>query len=279
LWKKQMSEIEKVEATRSPAEVYDEFFVPALFHQWGSVVANAAGVGEGQCVLDVGCGTGVLACVAADCVGPVGAVMGLDPDEEMLAVARRKNDTIEWRLGHAEAIPFPDESFDAVVSQFGLMFFDDKPAGLREMMRVLRPGGHLAVAVCDALEHSPGYSTFADLLRRLFGDRVANSFRAPFVLGDPERLLSLCADAGIFNAKVAQHEGMVHFASVQSLISTERACAWTLGGLLDDAQFEQLVKESERVLRPFVASDGNLAFPMPVLIVTAAKARTELPEV
>jgi hypothetical protein len=99
------------------------------------------------------------------------------------------------------------------------------------------------------------------------------------VLGDPERLLSLCADAGIFNAKVAQHEGMVHFASVQSLISTERACAWTLGGLLDDAQFEQLVKESERVLRPFVASDGNLAFPMPVLIVTAAKARTELPEV
>ena len=273
-----MSENEKLRATRTPAEVYDEFFVPALFHQWGSVVANLAGVGPDQCVLDVGCGSGVLACAAADRVGPGGAVIGLDPSEEMLAVAKRNNDTIEWRVGRAEAIPFPDETFDAVVSQFGFMFFEDKPAGLREMMRVLRPGGHLAVAVCDALEHSSGYSAFVDLLRRLFGDHVANSFRAPFVLGDPERLLSLCADAGIFNAKVARHEGMVRFASVQSLVSTERACAWTLGGLLDDAQFEQLVKESERVFQPFVAPDGRLAFAMPVLIVTVAKSCAVLPE-
>jgi ubiquinone/menaquinone biosynthesis C-methylase UbiE len=273
-----MIQAENAQRTRSPAEVYDESFVPALFHQWGSVVANAAEVGPGQCVLDVACGTGVLACAAADRVGPGGTVMGLDPNEEMLAVARRKSDTIEWREGHAEAIPFPDETFDAVVSQFGFMFFENKPAGLREMMRVLRPGGHLAVAVCDALEHSSGYSAFVDLLRRLFGDNVANSFRAPFVLGDPERLLSLCADAGIFNAKVARHEGMVRFASVQSLVSTERACVWTLGGLLDDAQFEQLVKESERVLQPFVAPDGSLAFAMPVLIVTVAKSCAGLPE-
>ena len=189
--------------------------------------------------------------------------MGLDPSEEMLAVARRKNDVIEWRLGRAEAIPLPDGSFDAVVSQFGFMFFEDKPAGLREMMRVLRPGGHLAVAVCDALEHSPGYSAFVDLLRQLFGDSV---------------LIALCADAGIFDAKVARYDGMVRFASVQSLVSTERACVWTLGGLLNDAQFEQLVKESERALQPFVSSDGKLAFSMPVLIVTATKACAELPE-
>ena len=80
-------------------------------------------------MLDVACGTGVLACAAADRVGSEGAVMGLDPSEEMLAVARRKNDVIEWRLGRAEAIPLPDGSFDAVVSQFGFMFFEDKPAG------------------------------------------------------------------------------------------------------------------------------------------------------
>ena len=273
-----MSEIEKAQATRGPAEVYDEYFVPALFHQWGSVVASAAGVGPGQCVLDVACGTGVLACAAADRVGSGGAVMGLDPSEEMLAVAKRKNDVIEWRLGRAEALPLPDGSFDAVVSQFGFMFFEDKPAGLREMMRVLRPGGHLAVAVCDALEHSPGYSAFVDLLLQLFGDSVANAFRAPFVLGDPQLLIALCPDSGIFDAKVARYDGMVRFASVQSLVSTERACVWTLGGLLNDAQFEQLVKESERTLQPFVSSDGKLAFSMPVLIVTATKACAELPE-
>ena len=274
-----MNKNENRQASRGPAEVYDACFVPALFEQWGSVVASAAGVGPGQCVLDVACGTGVLACAAADRVGSEGAVTGLDPSEEMLAVARRKNDVIEWRLGRAEAIPLPDESFDAVVSQFGFMFFEDKPAGLREMMRVLRPGGHLAVAVCDALEHSPGYSAFVELLRQLFGDSIANAFRAPFVLGDPQLLLALCADAGIFDAKVARHDGMVRFASVQSLVSTERACAWTLGGLLNEAQFEQLVKESERALQPFVSSEGKLAFSMPVLIVTATKACAELPEV
>jgi SAM-dependent methyltransferase len=273
-----MNETKNGQAIRGPAEVYEACFVPALFGQWGSVVASAAALEPGQYVLDVACGTGVLACAAADRVGSGGAVMGLDPSEEMLAVARRKNDTIEWRLGRAEAIPFPDGSFDAVVSQFGFMFFEDKPAGLREMMRVLRPGGHLAVAVCDALENSAGYSAFVDLLRQLFGDSVANAFRAPFVLGDPQLLLALCADAGIFDAQVARYDGMVRFESVQSLVSTERACAWTLGGLLDDAQFEQLVMESERVLGPFVSSDGKLAFSMPVLIVTATKACVELPE-
>jgi SAM-dependent methyltransferase len=273
-----MEESEKARATRNPAEVYEEFFVPALFQQWGSVVANLAGVGPDQCVLDVGCGTGVLACAAATRVGLGGAVVGLDPNEEMLAVARRKNAAIEWRVGRAESIPFSSESFDAVVSQFGFMFFEDRRAALREMMRVLRPGGRLAVAVCDALEHSPGYAAFADLLRRLFGDRVADAFGAPFVLGDPRVLLSLCADAGIFNAKVTRREGVVRFASIQLLVSTERACVWTLGGMLDDAQFKQLLKESEQALRPFLAADGTLAFAMPALIVTAAKACAELRE-
>jgi ubiquinone/menaquinone biosynthesis C-methylase UbiE len=180
---------------RSPAEVYDEMFVPALFQQWGPIVADAARIGPGESVLDVACGTGVLACAALDRVGSQGAVAGLDPNPDMLTVARRKSTRIEWREGRAESLPFPDESFDAVVSQFGLMFFDDRPAALRDMMRVLRPNGRMAVAVCDALEHSPGYAALANLLQRLFGARIADAFRAPFVLGDPDRLLSICAVA------------------------------------------------------------------------------------
>jgi SAM-dependent methyltransferase len=223
-------------------------------------------------VLDVACGTGVLACVAADRIGPNGAVVGLDSNKEMLSVARRKCMAIEWRTGQAEALPFPDAAFDAVISQFGLMFFEDRCAALREMVRVLRPGGRLAVAVCDSLDHSPGYAAVAELLQRLFGESVAEAFRAPFVLGDPEQLLSLCSDAGITDAKVAQHEGMVHFTSIKSLISTERACVWTLGGMLDDAQFEKLLKESEEALRRFVTGTGTVAFAMPALIVTATKA-------
>lgn len=255
----------------SPAEVYDEFFVPALFQQWAEVLVAAADTRSGQRVLDVACGTGVLACAAAERVAPGGAVTGLDPNEDMLAVGRRKNPGVEWRLGAAESLPFPDESFDAVLSQFGLMFFQERSAAFREMMRVLRPGGRLAVAVCDALDHSPGYAVFAELLHRLFGHGVAEAFRAPFALGDPEQLLSLCGRAGITGANVRRYDGTVRFASIASLVSTERACAWTLGGLLDGAQFDRLLKHADESFHPFVAADGTVAFGMPALIVTATK--------
>lgn len=257
--------------TRSPAAVYDELFVPALFAQFGPVVADAADVGPGDRVLDVACGTGALTLAAAERAGPGGSVTGLDANPEMLAVARRKPAGIEWVEGTAEALPMPDQSFDAVTSQFGMMFFDSPPAALGEMMRVLRPGGRLAVAVCDALGNSPGYSVLAGLLDRLFGKAVGDAFRAPFVLGDSERLLAIAREAGIDDAKLLKHVGKVRFASIAALVSTERACVWTLGGLLDEEQFSRLLEEAEVALKPFVGADGRVLFDMPALILKARK--------
>ena len=255
----------------SPAEVYDDQFVPALFSPWGPVVCEAAHLEPGQRVLDVACGTGALTVAAATRVAPGGVVVGLDAYPDMLALARRKHTGIEWHAGRAESLPFAEASFDAVVSQFGLMFFDDRAAALREMQRVLRPGGRLAVAVCDALEHSPAYALLAEQLERLFGKPVADAFRAPFALGNPATLRVLCADAGLARASVAQHQGTVSFASIDALVSTERACVWTLGGLLDDAQFERLRQEAQGSLRPFVDAAGRVVFAMPALLITAMK--------
>jgi ubiquinone/menaquinone biosynthesis C-methylase UbiE len=264
--------MDTVAEIRSPAEIYDELFVPALFAQWGPIVSAAAAVSTGDRVLDVACGTGALTLAVAEAVGQEGAVVGLDANPEMLAVARRKPTRIEWVEGPAEALPLPDQSFDAVVSQFGLMFFQDRVAALREMIRVLRPGGRLAVAVCDAVESSPGYGAFAALLDRLFGKAIGDAFRSPFVLGDARRLLEISRDAGIADARVTQHNGKVRFESVASLVSTERACVWTLGGLLDSAQFARLLEAAETALRPFVSTDGDVVFDMPALILTARKS-------
>lgn len=256
---------------RPPAQVYEEQFVPALFRPWGRVVSELAGLGPGQRVLDVACGTGALTEAVCGRVEPGGAVVGLDANPGMLEVASRKNLNVAWREARAEALPFADAAFDAVVSQFGLMFFDDPAQALREMMRVLRPRGRLVVAVCDGLQRSPGYAALADLLARLFGSRVADAFRAPFALGDPALLRDLCAQAGIGRAEVGSHAGSVRFESVAALVSTERACAWTLGGLLDDAQFERLLDESPAVLAPFVRPDGTIVFEMPALIISARR--------
>jgi SAM-dependent methyltransferase len=261
-----------LEEVRSPAEIYDAHFVPALFAQWGPIVAAEAEVQNGDRVLDVACGTGALTLAAAEIAGLSGSVVGLDANPEMLAVARRKPAQIEWLEGTAEALPLPDNSFDAVVSQFGFMFFQDKPKALAEMMRVLKPGGRLVVAVCDAVENSPGYGTFALLLDRLFGKEVGDAFRAPFSLGDAGRLHEICNEAGVAGAEVVQRNGKVRFKSIDALVSAERACAWTLGGVLTDEQFERLLKEAETALRRFVIDGGTIEFDMPSLIIKARKS-------
>jgi SAM-dependent methyltransferase len=255
-----------------PAAVYDDSFVPALFAQWGPVVAAAAGIMPGQRVLDVACGTGALTSAVAERVGPEGSVVGLDLNPEMLEVARRKFNRIDWREAPAEALPFPDAVFDAVVSQFGLMFFADRAAALREMWRVLRPGGRLAVAVFDSVERAPGYAALVDILDRLFGEAVGDGLRAPFALGDAGQLRELAAVAGITGAAVTRHQGIVQFPSVADLVSTERACVWTLGGMLDDRQFARLHEAAEEALHPFVTADGRVEFELPALVLEAQRA-------
>jgi ubiquinone/menaquinone biosynthesis C-methylase UbiE len=112
------------QVTRSAAEVYDEFFVPALFQPWAGRVVDEARVKPGDAVLDVACGTGVVARIAAESVGPMGSVAGLDLNEGMLAVAARRSPGVHWHHGRAEEMPFESDFFDAVVCQFGLMFFE-----------------------------------------------------------------------------------------------------------------------------------------------------------
>lgn len=263
--------MDTLEEARNPAEIYDARFVPALFAHWGPVVTAEAGVRRGDRVLDVACGTGALTLAVAEVVGSAGSVVGLDANPQMLAVARSKPVPVEWLEARAEALPLPDKSFDAVVSQFGFMFFEDKPQALREMMRVLKPAGRLAVAVCDAVDNSPGYGAFASLLDRLFGRQVGDAFRAPFSLGDAERLQAICREAGVEDAEVVRRNAKVRFQSIDALVSTERACAWTLGGVLTDEQFERLREESETTLEPFVVDDGTVEFDMPSLILKAQK--------
>ena len=265
-----MSASETGQVIGSAAEAYEAFFVPALFAEWPPRVANAACIQPGQRVLDVACGTGVLARTVAEWVGATGSVIGLDLNEGMLAVARRRAPAIEWRQGQAEALPYGDGRFDAVVSQFGLMFFTDRVAALREMRRVVRPGGRLAVAVWDALDRSPGYAAMADLLRRLFGDEVAGALHAPFALGDRDLLRALFAEAGMSDATIATEMGTARFPSIASWVHTDIK-GWTLAETLDDAQFALLLSEAERDLQPFVAADGSVAFDSPAHIVAATK--------
>jgi ubiquinone/menaquinone biosynthesis C-methylase UbiE len=262
---------EKGQVSRSAAEVYEEFFIPALFGEWAPRVADAAHIQPGQRVLDVACGTGILTRTVAQRVGTGGSVVGLDMNEGMLAVATRKAPQIEWRQGKAEALPFNADHFDAVVSQFGLMFFENRAVALQEMLRVLRPGGYLVIAVWDSLKNTPGYAAMVDLLQRLFGEHIAHGLRAPYLLGDQEKLRSLLAEAGLSKpVTITTHQGTVRFPSLESWIYTEIK-GWVLADLLDDAQLELLRREAKQELSPYGLADGRIAFNAPAHIVSYVK--------
>ena len=266
-----MSSLSKVETKPpSPALIYHQQFVPALFGQWGPRLAVQANLRSGTTILDVGCGTGVLASAAADMVGDDG-VTGVDINPDMLDVARQLRPSITWLQAPAEHLPFADASFDAVLSQFALMFFDSRAQGLAEMWRVLRPGGTLLVAVCDGIHRSAGYSVFAEVLNSLFGPDVAESFRAPFSAGDADHLRELVQAAGIPEVSIKQQLGTVKFDTIGNMISTERACVFTLGGILDDAQFTQLMREADVAFRDFLTDNGTVEFTMPALTIQAQK--------
>ena len=255
------------------ATAYEELFIPAVFGQWAPLVAQAANLEPGQRVLDVACGTGILAREAAKCVGAAGEVTGLDMTPGMLAVAEQLAPDIAWQQGVADKLPFPEESFDAVVSQFGLMFFPDRPKALREMLRVLVPGGRVAIAVFDALENHSAYAEEVALFESMISSQAADAIRIPFGLGDKAGLKHLAEDAGLASVSVATQEGVAKFPSLRTLVEADlRGWLPVMGIQLDEAKIEAVLAEAENVMRFCVNEQGGAELPLFVHIVQGSKA-------
>jgi SAM-dependent methyltransferase len=247
------------QALLDAANAYESLFVPALFGHWAPIVADAAAIRPADHVLDVACGTGILAREAAARVGGAGRVCGIDQHAGMIAVARRIAPGIDWSEGKAEALPFPDHSFDVVVSQFGLMFFTDRDKAIREMLRVLTPGGRCVAAVWDAIENAPAFADLVGLLDRSAGKAAGDALRAPFALGDRPTLVRLCEKAGASAVEVAPRRGTARFPSIRDMVEAElRGWLPVMGINLTEPEIGAILAESEVVLAPYRSSTGEL---------------------
>jgi ubiquinone/menaquinone biosynthesis C-methylase UbiE len=166
----QASQQERWQLKGNAPEVYERHLVPGIFGPWAPLVIEQAQLHSGQRVLDVACGTGVVARLAAPQVGPTGQVVGLDLNRGMLAVARSlpasKGAPVDWQEGDAGALPLEDAIFDVVFCQLGLQYFPNRAQAAREMRRVLKSSGSLVALVWRALFHSPGYATLTAALER-----------------------------------------------------------------------------------------------------------------
>lgn len=260
------------QAQVAAAQAYEDLFVPALFSHWTAAIAGAADVTPGKRVLDVACGTGILARKLSALVGSSQSIVGLDLAPGMLDVARRVAPDIEWKQGSAENLPFADESYDAVVSQFGLMFFPDRVQALREMLRVLALNGRIAVAVWDSLDNIPAFADELKLMERLAGSAAADALRSPFVLGAKDDLQQLARDAGFRDPTIATHRATARFPSIRSLVETDlRGWLPMVGVVLDEDTIQRILAEAEVALSAYASRGGELAFEISAHVLSGGR--------
>jgi SAM-dependent methyltransferase len=258
---------------RAPGEIYEREMVPAIFARWALELVELAGVRAGQRVLDVACGTGVVTRHLAERVGPRGRVVGLDLNPQMLAAARAAVSAlpIEWLEGSAVSMPLPERAFDAVLCQQGLQFFPDKAAALREMRRVLVPGGRLALSVWRSIEHAPGFRALENSLAHRVGPEKAAL--PPFSLGDAEVIRGLVTGAGFRDVRIRADVKMSRFRSAEHMVRSVVGGAPTMLGALaeqGESVLDAIVAEVAKTTQAFIDDEGWAAPQVSHLITAAA---------
>jgi ubiquinone/menaquinone biosynthesis C-methylase UbiE len=181
----------------SAPENYERYFVPVIGAPLATDLVDVAALRPGERVLDVACGTGAVARLAAERVEATGTVAGLDINPGMLSVARSVTQAgapIKWYESSVEEMPLPDEAFDVVLCSLGVQFFPDRLAALREMRRVLAPGGRLVFNVPGRAPRA--FVVLAEALSRHIDPGLVAFVNRVFSLHDADELQQLMGDAG-----------------------------------------------------------------------------------
>ena len=235
---------------------------------------------RGNKVLDIATGPGEPALTVAAHVGSEGRVYGVDPAPEMVAAARRATDHLGLRNAHfdvatADRLPFPADTFDAAVSRFGVMFFPSPVDGVREMLRVLKPGRKLALAVWHFAENNPFHYAVSRVIERFVSSPpLAPDAPDAFRFASPGKLRGVLAEAGA----IFPSERLLQF-TIHASISVE--AFWTLRGEMSEKlreklatlTSEQLAELKRQVLESLqeYSTECGMSFPAEVLIVNGTK--------
>jgi ubiquinone/menaquinone biosynthesis C-methylase UbiE len=258
------------------SEAYERYIVQAFMQGWTASLLDVATLATGARILDVACGTGVVARQAASRVGTQGHVVGVDLNARMLAMARTlpqpSGAPIEWKEGTATALPFPETTFDVVLCQQGLQFFPDKAAALRDMQRVLVPTGQLVLSVWRRISHCPWQRAVADALERHVSIDAALGIRGAFALGDREELRALITAAGFRTVRIRIDSQMIRYPSLEESVPGYLSATPVAGvvATLDEPTRAAVLREIKTSLRAYMDDDG-LAAPIEAHVVVADK--------
>jgi len=180
-------------------ENYDRYLGPVLFEPYATDLVSRLNTSDDATVLELACGTGIVTRRLFERPGPRVKIVATDLNESMLNYARARfapEPSIEWKQADATDLLFEDQSFDAVVCQFGLMFFPDKKQAVSETYRVLKSGGTFLFNVWDAIEQNDLPQTAHEVIGKFFLDNPPDFYQVPFSFHDPETIRSLLSAAG-----------------------------------------------------------------------------------
>ena len=256
--------------------------IRTMFGPITQALVEDADIIEGDAVLDVAGGAGEPSLTIAEAVGPTGSVTYTDAAPEMAAAAesearRRGITNVAFKQCAADSLPFESNSFDAVVSRLGVMFFPDPVAALREMLRVTKRGGVLSLAVWGKSELNPFFYVINDVVARYFEAAAPADPNAPgaFRFEEPGRLARILSDAGAVEVK----ERVLKFDITAPMNPAQfwELRAETSGtlreklGTLSPPLANSLAQEAQEAMREF-SSNNQMSIPAQMIIVTGRKS-------
>ena len=265
-----MSTVSYRDFTGTAAENYQRYFVPAIATPVSAGLFETARLQPGEHVLDVACGTGVIARLAAEAVGSTGSVTGIDLAPDMIDVARATRapaePPIDWHIGDAARLPFPDDTYDSVLCQMGLMFISDRPAAIAEMRRTLVPGGRVVISTPGAIQ--PPFEILERALVEHIGADLGGFVRAVFSMHDPGAVASILRGADLRDVTATTRQAMLQLPAPAEFL-WQYINLTPMAPIVDRAP-EAAKKAMERDIverwQPFVGEGGAVVGEQPMVI-------------
>jgi ubiquinone/menaquinone biosynthesis C-methylase UbiE len=259
----------------SAPELYERYLVPAITSVWATDLLDRVGPRRGESVLDIACGTGVVARLAEQ-RGHDGRLVGIDLNTAMLAVARAKSATVDWVEGSALDLPFDANSFDVVLCQLGLQFFPDRPLALREMVRVLKSGGRAGLSVYSAIERMPAAHAFVQALDKYLGADSSRTKRSEHLSCNAQEVGTWAKQAGFDVVNVATVAKQITFPSMLDYVRFQLT-ATPMVALLKEKDAEErerligsIAADAASRVDPLTLAAGTLTFSQESFVVTAS---------
>jgi ubiquinone/menaquinone biosynthesis C-methylase UbiE len=251
---------------------YERYMVPIHCEHRAMDLLDRVHLEPREHVLDVACGSGIVARHAARWVGDLGKVVGIELNPAMLDVARQVSaytESVEYLQGDAAALPVSDASFDVVLCQHAIMFFPDREASVREMHRVLKPRGRVAVSVFRSADFNPAFKHLVTALERHGGPEAAEFMRSPFIMESVPQMRTLFEQAGFDDICVTNRIETLRYPSVAHLVRYETLNIADAALHTTETQ-EALIEEMSALVADYV-DDHGVVFPAQDYVVVARR--------